>query len=122
MLGLETKEKDKNFPLVFGKATSLTRFFYLPRNAWILTSTSAVWSVGSSMANPYQTLYFSALGAGPLYIGLLVGYGTAVTIFSTLIGGYIADTWGRRRVVIIFSWVSVLSAFLYFAINSSTLI
>ncbi len=88
----------------------------------MLTSTSAVWSVGSSMANPYQTLYFSSLGASPLLIGLLVGYGTAVTVFSTLIGGYIADTWGRRRVVIIFSWASVFSSFLYFLINSSNLI
>ena len=108
--------------MVFQKARNLSHIFYLPRNAWILTSTSAVWSVGSSMANPYQTLYFSALGASPLYIGLLVGYGTAVTIVSTLIGGYIADTWGRRRVVIIFSWVSVLSSFIYFLINSPVLI
>src|ERR1700730_8208597 len=74
------------------------------------------------MANPFQTLYFSALGAGPLLIGLLIGYGTAVTVFSTLVGGYIADTWGRRRVVIIFSWASVLSSFLYFFINSEALI
>ncbi len=74
------------------------------------------------MANPYQTLYFSVLGASPVTIGLLVAYGTAVTIFATLVGGYLADALGRRRVVIVFSWVSVLSAFMYFVINSASLI
>ena len=74
------------------------------------------------MANPYQTLYFSSLGASPVTIGLLVAYGTAVTIVATLVGGYIADTLGRKRVVIVFSWMSVLSAFVYFLIGSSILI
>lgn len=103
-------------------AQSVRDFFYLPKNAWILTSTSALWTVGSAMANPYQTLYFSVLGAGSITIGLLVAFGTGVTIFATLIGGYMADTLGRRVVVIAFSWVSVLSAFVFFLINSAELI
>ncbi len=100
----------------------LRAFLFLPRNAWILTSTSALWSVGSAMANPYQTLYFYALGASDLDIGLLVGYGTGITILALLIGGYVADTWGRRRVIIIFSWVSAASAAIYAVINSPYLI
>jgi MFS family permease len=74
------------------------------------------------MANPYQTLYFHALGASPVSIGLLVGFGTAITIVATLVGGYLADALGRKIVVIAFSWLSVLSAFVYFLINSTTLI
>jgi MFS transporter, DHA1 family, tetracycline resistance protein len=100
----------------------LRGFLFLPRNAWILTSTSALWSVGSAMANPYQTLYFAALGASPLDIGILVAFGTGVTIFALLVGGYVADTWGRRRVIIIFSWVSAASAAIFGAINSPYLI
>ena len=88
----------------------------------MLTSTSAVWSIGAAMASPYQTLYFVALGTPPRYVGLLVAYGTAVTILALLIGGYIADNWGRRKVIIIFSWVSVFSAFLFAAINLPILI
>jgi len=75
----------------------LRRFFYLPRNAWILTSTSSVWSIGGAMANPFQSLYFAELGASPFVIGLLVTYGTAVTILALLVGGYVADTWGRKE-------------------------
>ena len=74
------------------------------------------------MANPYQSVYFAALGASPFVIGLLVAYGTGVTVLALLLGGYIADTWGRRKVVIVFSWVSVVSAFVYCLINSSAFI
>lgn len=74
------------------------------------------------MASPYQTLYFSALGASPVTIGILVAFGTAVTIVATLVGGYLADVLGRKIVVIVFSWLSVLSAFFYFVINSTDLI
>ncbi|MGD0395903.1 MAG: MFS transporter [Nitrososphaerales archaeon] len=97
---------------------SIRRFFYLPRNAWVLTSTSAVWSIGAATANPYQTLYFSALGAQPFTVGLLIAYGTGITILSLLVGGYVADTWGRRRVIVVFSWVSVASALMFALVNS----
>ena len=102
--------------------SGLRQFLYLPRNAWILTSTSAVWSIGSAMASPYQSVYWASLGASPLIIGLLVAYGTGVTAIALLIGGYIADVWGRRRVVILFSCVSVASAFVYCVIDSTALI
>ncbi|MGD0478361.1 MAG: MFS transporter [Nitrososphaerales archaeon] len=105
-----------------GRIARLQRFFYLPKNAWILTSTSALWSVGAAMANPYQSVYFASLGATPFVIGLLVAYGTGVTVLALLLGGYIADTWGRRKIVILFSWVSVASAFVYCLIDSPALI
>ncbi len=97
-------------------------FLSLPRNAWVLTSTSSLWSIGSAMATPYQTLYFAALGATPIDIGILVAFGTAITILALLVGGYVADTWGRRRVIVTFSWISVCSAVIYAAINSPYLI
>jgi MFS transporter, DHA1 family, tetracycline resistance protein len=100
----------------------LRGYLYLPQSAWILTSTSSVWSIGTSMANPYQSVYFAALGASPFMIGLLVAYGTGVTAFALLVGGYIADTWGRRKVVIIFSWVSVVGTFIYSLVGSDILI
>ncbi len=74
------------------------------------------------MANPYQSVYFASLGASPFIIGLLVAYGTGVTVLALLLGGYIADLWGRRKVVILFSWVAVASAFVYCVIDSPVLI
>jgi MFS family permease len=74
------------------------------------------------MANPYQSVYFASLGVTPFQIGLLVAYGTGVTALALLVGGYIADVWGRRKVVVVFSWVSVASAFVYCIIGSPFLI
>lgn len=74
------------------------------------------------MANPYQSVYFASLGASPFLIGLLVAYGTGVTLFALLFGGYIADTWGRRKIIVMFSWVSVVSSFVYSLIGSSILV
>jgi MFS family permease len=74
------------------------------------------------MASPYQVLYFAALGSTPVQIGLLIGYGTGVSIVTTVIGGYIADTWSKRRIILIFSWVSVVGSFLYVLISSKIFI
>lgn len=102
-----------------GTFARVRNFMALPRNAWVLTSTSALWSVGTAMANPYQSVYFASLGASPFLIGLLVAYGTGITLFALLLGGYIADTWGRRKIIIIFSWVSVGASFVYSLVGSS---
>ncbi len=67
-------------------------------------------------------MYFSALGAQPFVVGLLIAYGTGITILSLLVGGYVADTWGRRRVIVVFSWVSVASALLFALVNSTYLL
>lgn len=104
------------------ESARIQRFFYLPKNAWVLTSTSALWSVGAAMANPYQSVYFASLGASPFLIGLLVAYGTGVTVLALLLGGYIADTWGRKQVVITFSWVSVASAFVYCLVDTPAMV
>lgn len=74
------------------------------------------------MANPYQSVYFASLGASPFLIGLLVAYGTGVTLFALMLGGYIADTWGRRKIILIFSWVSVGASFVYSFIGSSSFV
>jgi MFS family permease len=67
-------------------------------------------------------LYYAGLGAQAETIGLLVAYGTGISILSLLVGGYVTDMWGRRRVIIIFSWVSVASALVYSLINSYYLV
>ena len=77
--------------------------FYLPKDAWILALSATIWSIGSSVVNPFQSIYFFALGANSLFIGYLLAMGSAVTALMQLLGGYVADIWGRRKVIIIFS-------------------
>ncbi len=96
--------------------------FYLPRVAWVLALSATIWNIGGSMSNPYQSIFFSAVGANYLFIGYLLALSSAVTAIMQLIGGFVADAWGRRRVIIIFSFVSAGSAFLFIFISQSTLL
>lgn len=100
-------------------AGRLRKAFYLPRNAWILTATSTVWSIGGSMSSPFQSLYFYNLGASVVFIGYLAALSSAIIAVVELIGGYVGDVWGRKRAIILFSFVGVANGFIYSAIPSA---
>ncbi len=93
--------------------------FYLPRNAWILTATSTVWSIGGSLSSPFQSLYFYNLGASVVFIGYLAALSSAIIAVVELIGGYVGDVWGRKRAIILFSFVGVANGFIYSVIPSA---
>ncbi len=102
---------------ISGRAMNrLNRHFYLPGNAWILTSTSAVWSIGGAMASPYQSLFYYSIGASAILIGYFAAITSLVTAVAQLIGGYVGDVWGRKRAIILFSFVGVLNNFIYFMV------
>ena len=103
-------------------AGKLRRPFYLPGNAWILTSTSTVWSIGGAMASPYQSLFYYSLGASAVLIGYLAAVTSLVMAISQLIGGYVGDVWGRKRAIIFFSFVGVANNFIYFMIPGASLL
>ncbi len=105
-----------------GEPKSVARLFYLPGNAWIIGFTSAVWAIGGSMVNPYQSIFFTALGAPVTYIGILGALSGGITAVMYLVGGFVADVWGRRKVIIVFSFVSALNAFIYVFVKSWTLL
>lgn len=105
-----------------GFTTRMRGFLYLPSNTRTLSVTSAIWSIGASMASPFQVLYFAALGATAFQIGLLVAYSTGVAIVTLIIGGHLADTWNRAKLILIFSWVSLSSSLLFALIGSEQLI
>ncbi len=87
--------------------------FYLPRNAWILTATSTVWSIGGSMSSPFQSLYMYDLGASVVFIGYLAALSSAIIAAVELVGGYVGDVWGRKRAIILFSFVGVANGFIF---------
>jgi MFS family permease len=91
--------------------------FYLPGNTWVLALSVTVWNIGGAMVNPYQSIYFSGLGANSVFIGYLLAVNSAVTALMQLVGGYVADAWGRRKVIVIFSFLSAASAFVFILIS-----
>jgi DHA1 family tetracycline resistance protein-like MFS transporter len=98
------------------------RRFYLPGNTWVLALSATVWNIGGAMINPYQSVYFSGLGANSVFIGYLLGVNSAVTALMQLVGGYVADAWGRRRVVVIFSFLSAGTAFVFIFMSEPALL
>ena len=102
--------------------SGIRKKFYLPGDAWILALSAAIWSIGGSMVNPYQSVFFFAVGADSLFIGYLLAMGSAVTALMQLVGGYVADAWGRRKVIIVFSFISATSAFAYIFIEQYQLL
>lgn len=76
-----------------------------------------VWSLGSSMASPYQANFFYEVGATPVFIGLLMAASSAVTASAQLVGGYVADRWGRKKVIVAFSFLSAASGWLFVFID-----
>lgn len=94
----------------------MRRILYLPGNAWILTGTSTVWSIGGALASPYQSLYYFSLGASPVLIGYLAALTSLIAAVAQLVGGYVGDVWGRKRAIILFSFVGVLNNFIFYAV------
>jgi len=48
--------------------------------------------------------------------------GSAVTALMQLVGGYVADAWGRRKVITIFSFISAGTAFVYIFVDQYQLL
>jgi MFS family permease len=74
----------------------------LPRQFWLLVAGTFVYAAGVEMCYPFETLYLNQrLGLSMTSIGIIIG----VTLFAGLpfqiVGGAIADRFGRRPVLIL---------------------
>ncbi len=54
----------------------------------------------SAAVMTYSSLYFMELGASPADVGFLVMLSWVVLAFSRLVGGHLADTVGRKRIIV----------------------
>ncbi len=73
---------------------------------------------GSYMVSDFQGVYFSALGASDVILGYMGSIAFAMLALLQIPGGYIADTFGRKRVIVIFTFV-MASSMLIFAFAPS---
>jgi len=64
---------------------------------------------------PYETLYMNELGATPFVIGLLAALGQAMLFTSRIIGGYVADKYGRRDIIVSMTF-GVAISYVFYAI------
>lgn len=84
-------------------------FSILHGNLLVLVISWIFFYFASSMVYPYESLYLQALGASPFTIGLIGSLGTAILCLVRIPGAYIADRYGRRRIIIVMTYGVALS-------------
>jgi DHA1 family tetracycline resistance protein-like MFS transporter len=88
------------------------RFGFMTRNYLVLTLTSTLWGIPTSICNTYFSLYVFGLGGTEVIIGLISALGSATFVIFAIIGGHIADLYGRKKLVGLMTLILGLSQFL----------
>jgi MFS family permease len=84
-----------------------------PRLFWIVVLTRFIDSLGGTLLFPFFSLYITQkFGVGMTQAGILLGMNSFFALFGSMVGGALADKFGRRRLILfglIFSALSSLS-------------
>jgi len=81
--------------------------------------TGVLWVVPLAMVNAYAAPYMVELGLSRTELGFFSAWAQGLSLLGFLTGGYLADTWGRKRTLIFFditSW-GLYTVCLTFAFN-----
>ncbi len=70
------------------------------RNLMLIALSLFTWGLGESAYFPLQPLYLQKLGANPFQIGAIVGGFSLVGSLAYIPGGYLADRFGRRPLIV----------------------
>ena len=65
------------------------------------------------MANTYYQVYAAELGATAAILGMISAISTIVISLSRIPGGYIADRYGRKKIVVTMTFVIALTYLIY---------
>ena len=89
---------------------------FLRGNLLVLMVSYMVFGFTSGLFRPFRSPYIREMGASPLVLGLMTSVGYMILAFIRIPGAYIADRYGRRKVIGVFTFGAALSyAFYVFA-------
>ncbi len=91
---------------------------FLRGNLLILTFSWMVWYPVLRMLEPYDKLFMQDLGATAFVIGSVAALSTVVVAFIRIPGGYIADRFGRKKIIVTMTFIVAL-AYLFYAFAPS---
>jgi DHA1 family tetracycline resistance protein-like MFS transporter len=87
-------------------------------NAKTLILTEPLWSIPMSWIFFYRPMFMSVvIGLLPVEIGILITIFNLLTSVMPLLGGYLADRFGRKRVFMLFDSVCWLTSLIIWAIS-----
>jgi predicted MFS family arabinose efflux permease len=85
-----------------------------PRLFWIVVGTLFVDSLGSTLLFPFFALYITQkFGVGMTQAGILLGMSSLFGLIGSLLGGALADRFGRRKLILFGLVFSALSSLLF---------
>jgi DHA1 family quinolone resistance protein-like MFS transporter len=90
-------------------------FSFVRGNLLILILSYTLFRTVSSMSYSFESLYIRELGASPLIIGLMSSLGSLIIALVRIPGAYVADRYGRRNVIAIFTF-GVAFSYLFYAL------
>jgi len=97
-----------------GKLKELRRYFSLLRgNLLIIIVTWAFIEFARGATSTYYSKYVVGLGAPEMVPGLLQALYTSVYAIVAIIGGYVADRYGRKNIIAFFTFFVAFSYLLY---------
>jgi len=97
-----------------GKLKELRRYFSLLRgNLLIIIVTWAFIEFAREATSTYYSKYVVGLGAPEMVPGLLQALYTSVYAIVAIIGGYVADRYGRKNIIAFFTFFVAFSYLLY---------
>ena len=91
--------------------------FGLGGNLSVIAVSSAFKSFGGGLVNSYIPLYFFELGGSPFSFGLTAALASLIGCVMFLLGGFISDYYGRKRIMFIAAFYGVFSALLFAVIR-----
>ena len=91
-----------------GKATRFYR-----GNIAVIASSSAIGNFGGGIISTYVSAYFVKIGGDTITLGLMTSIASIIQCFMLFLGGFIADHYGRRRILVLAAFYSVLFPLLY---------
>ena len=82
-------------------------------NILILFITWILLNFGGRMVHNFDGIYFSALGASDVILGYMGAITFGMLALLQIPGGYFADTLGRKKIIVIFTFVMAFSMLIF---------
>jgi len=83
----------------------------------VLAVSGAFTSLGAGMISVFMPKYFLNLGGNTLALGLIGALGSLVQFFMLLLGGFAADHYGRKKILVITAFYGILFPLFYFILR-----
>ncbi len=90
---------------------------FLKGNISVIAVSSAVKNLGAGLISAYVSLYFVELGGSPITLGLMTATAAIIGCVMFLLGGIIADYYGRRRIMVYTAFYGIFFPLLYAVIQ-----